>query len=163
MKAKNIAPGMNRYFACERWSCVPKEAFDQAKAEAKEKIRNDIAFRALGSDIDSRALETAAHNAELAGVGEYISFEKRDIRDFSLSDGFETVITNPPYGERLLDVRAAEELYKIMGECFHREKGKSYTIITPDDDFEKIFGRRADKRRKLYNGTLKCQVYQFFK
>ena len=163
MKAKNIAPGMNRYFACERWSCVPKEAFDQAKAEAKEKIRADIAFRALGSDIDPRALETAAHNAELAGVGEYISFEKRDIRDFRLSEGFETVITNPPYGERLLDVRAAEELYKIMGERFCREKGKSYTIITPDDDFEKIFGRRADKRRKLYNGTLKCQVYQFFK
>ena len=163
MKAKNIAPGMNRYFACERWSCVPKEAFERAKAEAREKIRSDITFSALGSDIDRGALETAAHNAELAGVGEYITFEKRDIRDFRLSDGFETVITNPPYGERLLDVRAAEELYKTMGEKFRREKGKSYTIITPDDDFEKIFGRRADKRRKLYNGTLKCQVYQFFK
>lgn len=163
MKAKNIAPGMNRYFACERWSCVPASAFAQAKAEAQDQIRTDITFHALGSDMDAHALETAAHNAELAGVAELMTFEIGDIRDFCLSDGFETVITNPPYGERLLDIRAAEELYRVMGERFRREKGKSYTIITPDDDFEKIFGRRADKRRKLYNGALKCQVYQFFK
>ena len=74
-----------------------------------------------------------------------------------------TVITNPPYGERLLDVKSAEELYKVMGEKFKRTQGKSCTIITPDDDFEKIFGRKADKRRKLYNGTLKCQLYMYFK
>ena len=72
------------------------------------------------------------------------------------------MITNPPYGERLLDLRAAEELYRVMGEKFRREPGKSYAVITPDDDFEKLFGRKADKRRKLYNGTLKCQVYLFY-
>ena len=80
-----------------------------------------------------------------------------------LSDGFQTVITNPPYGERLLDVKSAEELYKIMGERFLQKKGKSYSIISPDDDFEKIFGRKADKRRKMYNGTLKCQLYMYFR
>ena len=80
-------------------------------------------------------------------------------RDFELPEGYCTVITNPPYGERLLDLHAAEELYAVMGERFKKESGKRYTIITPDDDFEKIFGRKADKRRKTYNGTLKCQIY----
>ena len=73
------------------------------------------------------------------------------------------MITNPPYGERLLDVEQAQTLYKIMGERFVKRNGMSYTIITPDEDFEKIFGRRADKRRKLYNGMIKCQVYIYFK
>ncbi len=162
MKAKNIAPGLKRYFACEKWSCVPKDVFARERELAQSQIRTDISFRASGSDIDASALETARHNAELAGVGDLIAFERRDIRDFQLSEGYQTVITNPPYGERLLDLRAAEELYKVMGEKFRREKGKSYTVITPDDDFEKLFGRKADKRRKLYNGTLKCQVYLFF-
>ena len=161
MKAKNIAPGLKRYFACEKWSCVPKDVFARERELAQSQIRTDISFRASGSDIDTSALETARHNAELAGVGDLITFERRDIRDFQLSEGYQTVITNPPYGERLLDLRAAEELYKVMGEKFRREKGKSYTVITPDDDFEKLFGRKADKRRKLYNGTLKCQVYLF--
>ncbi len=161
MKAKNIAPGLKRYFACEKWSCVPKDVFARERELAQSQIRTDISFRASGSDIDTSALETARHNAELAGVGDLIAFERRDIRDFQLSEGYQTVITNPPYGERLLDLRAAEELYKVMGEKFRREKGKSYTVITPDDDFEKLFGRKADKRRKLYNGTLKCQVYLF--
>ena len=161
MKAKNIAPGLKRYFACEKWSCVPKDVFARERELAQSQIRTDISFRASGSDIDASALETARHNAELAGVGDLITFERRDIRDFQLSEGYQTVITNPPYGERLLDLRAAEELYKLMGEKFRREKGKSYTVITPDDDFEKLFGRKADKRRKLYNGTLKCQVYLF--
>lgn len=163
MKAKNIAPGLNRYFSCEKWSCVPSEAFAAEREEARSRIRQDISFRAEGSDIDPAALETAEHNAQLAGVGEYITFARRDLRDFTLSDGYETVITNPPYGERLLDLKSAEQLYRTMGERFRREKGKSYTIITPDDDFEKLFGRKADKRRKLYNGTLKCQVYLYFK
>ena len=162
-KAMNIAPGVNRYFACEKWSCVPKSAFEEEREKAKAAVRTDCSFLAEGYDIDESALETAKHNAQLAGVADKITFAKRDIRDFKLSDGFQTVITNPPYGERLLDITAAEELYKIMGEKFLSEKGKSYTIITPDDDFEKVFGRKADKRRKTYNGTLKCQIYMFYK
>ncbi len=163
MKAMNIAPGLKRYFACEKWSSIPKKHFEDERQLAKSKIRTDAEFFAEGSDIDNSSLEVAKHNAELAGVCDKIKFFRRDLRDFELSDGYQTVITNPPYGERLLDIKSAEELYRIMGEKFVRSKGKSYTIITPDDDFEKIFGRRADKRRKLYNGTFKCQLYMYFK
>ena len=163
MKALRIAPGLDRYFACERWSCVPKEAFEQERELAKSKINRDCAFRAEGYDIDEASLATAESNAKKAGVADRITFAKRDLKDYQSPDGYCTLITNPPYGERLLDIAQAEDLYRIMGERFVREKGKSYTIITPDDDFEKLFGRRADKRRKTYNGTLKCQIYMYFK
>ena len=159
MKALRIAPGLNRSFAAERWSCVPDGVFEQERERAKENINRDCAFHAEGYDIDGAALEVAKSNAEKAGVADRVTFQKRDIRDFELPEGYCTVISNPPYGERLLDLHAAEELYAVMGERFKKENGKRYTIITPDDDFEKIFGRRADKRRKTYNGTLKCQIY----
>ena len=163
MKALNIAPGLNRYFACEHWNCVPKDVFETARENARQKIRHDATFRATGYDIDDSALAIAKKNAEIAGVADRITFANRDIKDFELEDGFQTIITNPPYGERLLDVKSAERLYAVMGEHFKRIKGKSYTVISPDDDFEKIFGRKADKRRKLYNGTLKCELYMYFK
>ena len=161
MKALRIAPGLNRSFAAERWSCVPDGVFEQERERAKENINRDCAFHAEGYDIDGAALDVAKSNAEKAGVADRVTFSKRDVRDFELPEGYCTVITNPPYGERLLDLHAAEELYAVMGERFKKESGKRYTIITPDDDFEKIFGRRADKRRKTYNGTLKCQIYMF--
>lgn len=163
LKALKIAPGVNRYFACEKWSCIPDGVFESERQLAKERENRGCSFRAVGYDIDSDALNTAARNAEIAGVGDVISFERRDIKDFKKPEGYATIITNPPYGERLLDIESAEKLYKTMGERFVREHGKSYTIITPDDDFEKVFGRKADKRRKVYNGTLKCQIYMYFK
>ena len=92
-----------------------------------------------------------------------IVFENRDIRDYQEAFERASVITNPPYGERLLDVQKARELYRVMGEKFEQKSGHSYTIISPDETFEQCFGRTADKRRKLYNGTLKCQVYQYYK
>ena len=86
-----------------------------------------------------------------------------DIKDFIAPKERCLTITNPPYGERLLDVKAAEELYKIMGERFIREDGQKYYIISPHDEFEKFFGANADKRRKLYNGMIKCQLFMYFK
>ncbi len=162
-KALGIAPGVNRYFSCEKWSCIPGGVFERERELAKAKENRDCAFSAAGYDIDSEALATAEHNAQIAGVGDRIRFEKRDIKDYAQPDGYATLITNPPYGERLMDLKSAEQLYLVMGEKFIRERGKSYTIITPDDDFEKLFGRKADKRRKVYNGTLKCQIYMFYK
>lgn len=163
MKARKIAPGLTRRFAAEDWGCMPDGIFEAARETSRAKIDRDCPFHAEGYDIDEAALAIAKHNAEVAGVGDCITFQKRDIRDFSVPEGYCTVITNPPYGERLLDLNTAEALYAVMGQRFKREQGKRYTVITPDDDFEKIFGRKADKRRKTYNGMLKCQIYQFLK
>lgn len=102
-------------------------------------------------------------NAKRAGVDKYITFEKKDVRDFTPKSDKGTVICNPPYGERLLDLKEAEELYKTLGKRFRQERGWAYNIICPSEDFEVFFGRKADKRRKLYNGMIKCQLYMYFK
>lgn len=159
MKALHIPPGINRSFAFENWSQTDLNLTEKLRREAKNCIDTDCTFSAIGYDIDEVSLKIAKENAEKAGVADRIKFKKRDIKDFEPDFERQTVITNPPYGERLLDVTSAEKLYKIMGEKFLKYPENSYTIISPDDDFEKIFGRKADKRRKLYNGMLKCQVY----
>lgn len=159
LKALKIPPGINRYFAFQNWSQIDSNLVDKIKEEAKNNIKTDCSFTAIGYDIDEITLKIAKENAEKAGVADRIRFEKRDIKDFKPDFERQTVITNPPYGERLLDITTAEQLYKTMGERFLKNPSASYTIISPDDDFEKIFGKKADKRRKLYNGMLKCQVY----
>ena len=163
MKAMKIAPGLSRSFIAENWSQIPRNVWKEEREKASSLVNRDCSFKAIGYDIDNNALDIAKNNAEKAGVADRISFKHRDIKDFTFDNEYETVIVNPPYGERLLDVDEAEKLYRIMGERFIRDKGKSYTIISPDDDFEKVFGRKADKRRKLYNGMLNCQVYMYFK
>ena len=162
-KALNILPGIDRSFAFEDWSQIDPALTAMERQRAREEERQDAGFIAYGYDIDDEALAIARHNAELARVGDRIVFANRDIRDYHEDHARASVITNPPYGERLLDIQAARELYRVMGEKLVPKPGHSYTVISPDDRFEALFGRVADKRRKLYNGTLKCQVYQYFK
>lgn len=159
MKALHIPPGINRTFSFESWEQTDLSLVKKLREEAKNEIKKDCSFSAIGYDIDEISLRIAKENAEKAGVSDIIEFKKRDIKDFTPDFERQTVITNPPYGERLLDITSAEKLYKIMGEKFLKYPENTYTIISPDDDFEKIFGKKADKRRKLYNGMLKCQVY----
>ncbi len=163
LKAKNIAPGLKRTFLCEKWEQIDPSVWQSERKDAVDSIITDCGFTGYGYDIDENAIKLARENAEKAGVSSCLHFERRDIRDYT--DDFQrcTVICNPPYGERLLDYEKAREIYKIMGERFIREKGKSYYIISPDDEFERYFGVRADKRRKIYNGKLKCQIYMYFK
>ena len=162
LKALNIAPGINRHFAFEKWGQVDPAILIAERERAIAAERRDCAFRAYGYDIDDEALEIARRNAELAGVGDRIVFEKRDIRDYSDDLDRSTVMTNPPYGERMLDIEAARELTRVMGRRFAAKDGHSYVIISPDEDFEKLFGRPADKRRKLYNGMMKCNVFMYY-
>lgn len=161
LKAKNIAPGINRYFAAEKWSQIPSYIWKEERKRAKESEREDCTFRGYGYDIDREALKTALENAQKADVADMIKFEYGDVRKFRCPEERCTVITNPPYGERLLDLKSAEELYKVLGENYKHTPDIRYTVISPDDDFEKCFGRKADKRRKLYNGMIKCQVYMY--
>lgn len=163
LMALNIAPGLYRRFTAETWRQFPPELWQAERRRAESLRRRDVDFHAYGWDIDEEALAIAKENARKAGVEKYITFDKRDIRDFAPVTEKATVIVNPPYGERLLDQQAARDLYRIMGKKFTPAHGRSYYVITADEDFERIFGRKADKRRKLYNGMIKCQVYMYFK
>ncbi len=163
MMAKNMAPGLKRNFAAERFGEEYSAAFSEQRRLALSEIKSDVTFRAFGSDIDPEAIKLTLENAKKAGVSDLIEANLGDVKDLKLPDERCLLITNPPYGERLLDIKNAEALYKIMGERMVKEQGKKYFIISPNDDFETFFGRPADKRRKLYNGMLKCQLYMYFK
>lgn len=163
LKAMRIMPGVNRSFAFESFEQIPSDIIEKERARARASERRDVSFRAFGYDIDEEALSIARHNAELAQVADYITFEKRDIADYRENFDACTVITNPPYGERMLDLNKARELYRTMGRVFLQKPRHSYTIISPDETFESLFGRKADRKRKLYNGMLKCNVYMFFR
>ncbi len=163
LMAKNIAPGIRRYFSAEKFSEEFKTAFATKRKEAIDKIQQNVEFRAFGSDIDKAAVDLTLQNAKKAGVSDVISAKVCDVKNFVLPEDRMLLITNPPYGERLLDIENAQKLYSVMGERFERAQGKKYFIISPNDDFESFFGRPADKRRKLYNGIIKCQLYMYFK
>mgnify|MGYP000349719955 CR=1 FL=1 len=163
LMATKTAPGLRRFFAAERFGFMPKTAWQQERMRAQDLIIKNIDFMAMGYDIDPACVELTLANAKKAGVEKYVKAAIGDIKDFSATDERFTVITNPPYGERMLDVADAEKLYGIMGKRFDRSKGKKYFIISPHDEFEKFFGRPADKRRKLYNGMIKCQLFMYFR
>ena len=163
MMAANIAPGLRRYFAAERFGFLDDKIWREERSRAQDLIRHNIEFEANGFDIDPKCIELTMQNAKKAGVAGYIKATVSDINNFSAPKARCVTITNPPYGERLLDVRQAESLYKIMGERFERGDGQKYYIISPHDEFESFFGSVADKRRKLYNGMIKCQLFMYFK
>ena len=163
MQAKNIAPGLKRNFAAEAFSFIGKKEFEKARTKALDEIIKNPEFKAFGFDIDDECINLTLSNAKKAGVENLISAKNADIADLSLPSGRLKLITNPPYGERLLDIKKAEEIYKIMGKVLPQEKGKGYFVISPQDNFEELFNRQADKKRKLYNGMLKCNLYMFFK
>jgi len=163
MMAMKMAPGLRRHFAAERFGFIPVEVWREERTRAQDLLLHNPQFRAFSSYIDDAALALTMENATKAGVSKYISVKKADIADFVMPEERSIIVTNPPYGERLLDVREAEKLYRIMGEKFVTGDGKKAFVISPHDEFEKHFGKMADKRRKLYNGMIKCQVFMYFK
>lgn len=163
LSALNIAPGIKRRFISETWDNFSSDIWDDERTMARDLIKRNNLFSAVGYDIDDTAIQIANENIKKAGVAGRITILKRDIRDFKETKEKGIVVCNPPYGQRLLNERKAVRLYDIMGEVFVPKDGWSYYIISPEKDFEKHFGRRADKRRKLYNGMIQCQLYMYFK
>lgn len=165
LMAKKQAPGLRRSFAAERFSFIPENVWREERGKALDKILplSEVDFKAFASDIDPAAIRLTLENAKKAGVDNLIEAKVADVKDFKMDDGRALVITNPPYGERLLDIRAAEQLYKVMGDVFKKEQGKKYYVISPHDEFEKYFDRTPDKKRKLYNGMIKCNLNMYFK
>lgn len=158
----NTAPGIMRSFAAEDFYTLPQNIWKEAREEAKDKqIKTD--FEAYASDIDPKAVELAKSNIRRAGMEEHIKCFCLDALKIEKPDRRGTIVCNPPYGERLMDKRSCEELYKKMGESFKKLAPWQIYVITSHEDFQKLYGRRADKVRKLYNGMIKCNYYQYFK
>jgi putative N6-adenine-specific DNA methylase len=158
----NIAPGLKREFVSQKWPNIPEGLWKKTKEEAFSLIKADKELRIHGSDINDEAMELARHHAKEAGVDSYIHLQRLDIQDINSRYKYGCIITNPPYGERLGEMREVEQLYKKMGQKFKAFDTWSYYVITSHPEFEKVFGRRADKKRKLYNGRILCNYYQFF-
>lgn len=160
-KAMNIAPGLRRRFCAEHYGFVPQKVWAEQREKALSEVRMDAAFEGFGWDIDPAAVELATQNAKLAGVGERCHFEVADVEDF-VPEAAATVLTNPPYGERLGDLETAAKLAGVLGGRWEQNPGQGLYVITADADFERHFGKKAARRRKLYNGMIPCQVYMYY-
>ena len=158
----NTAPGIKRKFAAEEFAFLPKKIWQEAREEAKANVRQ-TEFCTFASDIDDEVLGVAKANIRRAGMEKYIKLFKKDALKVEKDDVRTTIVCNPPYGERLDSVREARELYKKMGKTFSKLSPWQIYIITSEEEFEKLYGMRADKVRKLYNGMIKCNFYQYFK
>jgi putative N6-adenine-specific DNA methylase len=161
MKAMNIAPGLNRGFAFEAWGSGQKTAADAARREAKAAIREAEAD-ILASDIDEDALKLARIHIKKAGLEGRIALKRADAGKLDLRDAKGVLVTNPPYAVRMGQANEVHTLYGRMGEAF-LQKGLKLYILSADDEFERYFKKRADKKRKLYNGNIRCTLYQYFR
>lgn len=163
MIARNIAPGANRNFAAEEWSIIPEDIWIDARDEAFSMEDYEKRVKIYASDIDEETIKIAKKNIERAGVEEDIILTCQDFREVHVEEKAGAMITNPPYGERLLDLVEVEELYRNLGQFCRKHLSKwSYYIITSFESFEKVFGKKASKNRKLYNGGIKCYYYQYY-
>ncbi len=160
MAARGRAPGMNRSFAAEKWKTLNSGIWREAREEAAAR-EYDREYTIFAADIDSRAVETARQNARRAGVEDLIRFERADVRSFSLTTTRGVIVTNPPYGERLMKKEEARQLMRDFGRAADRTGNWAVNIISSDDGLETFYGRRAAKTRKLYNGMIRCWYYMF--
>lgn len=161
MIAKNIAPGLNRHFAFENFKQMPKSIFKDAKEEAYSLIRKTN-LKVLASDIDYDCVDLTINNAKLARVNDVILVKRLPVSEFKSEEIGGTIVCNPPYGERLLDLKESEKIIKDLGRVYKSLKGWNLFVITPNEKFETLIGKRATKKRKLYNGMIKCDLYQYF-
>ena len=162
LAAINRAPGLGREFAAQAWSQFPPALWEAAKeaARAQEYRRN---YDIWGGDIDPKAVEIASRNARKAGVDQIVQFQQADATRFLSETEGGIIAINPPYGERLLEKREAEELYRAFGQVMRNQRDWNIYVLSSHEEFEQQFGRKADKKRKLYNGMIKCNLYQYYK
>lgn len=159
---RNIAPGLDRNFAAEEWPRIKKEYWSHARKEAFALIDNDTKLQILACDTDKRSILRARDNAANLGLEEDISFFMKDMRDVDIPTDYGVVITNPPYGERIGEKEEINQLYRDFGEKYGSLKTWSIYLITSEEEFENLYGAKADRKRKLYNGRIKVDYYQYY-
>lgn len=157
----NMAPGIKRKFISEDWPLIPKKVWDQAREEAMDLFDYDADFKVLGSDIDGEVLRGARHNIKQFGLEDHIFFQRLPVSGLKSSKEYGYIICNPPYAQRIGELKETEELYRDMGRVFRNMDTWSYFILTSHPDFQRLFGKKADKNRKLYNGRILCYYYQY--
>ena len=160
MKALKIAPGMDRDFSFMQWGCVDDDAYDLALEEAND-IRVDRPLSIVGGDINPKAIEIANVHAKQAGVDKYVKFNLRNANEFVTKSSFGVNISNPPYGERIGSMDEVKQIAKDMGKLYRKLDKWNFYFLSPYQDFERDFGRRADKKRYFYNADIKCSYYTF--
>ncbi len=163
MIAKNIAPGLMRNFASENWDFIDKSYWKETRKEAYSKIDVNCKPEIYASDIDEKAIQIAKGNAKIAGVDDCIRFEVKPLNKLDIKNiKYGICVCNPPYAERIGVLEEVEQLYKDMGKIFNTNKTFSTYILTSHEGFEKLYGKKSDKKRKLFNGNVKVEYYQFF-
>lgn len=163
MIATRQAPGIDRHFAAERFGQIEASVWHDERVRARSEILVDSGFEAYASDIDPEVLAVAKENAERAGVDDRIRFFVKNALDIRKENRRGTIVCNPPYGERLMTPEQVRALYRDMGKTFSALEPWQIYILTSSEEFERLYGRRADKVRKLYNGMIPCRLYQYFK
>ncbi len=162
MIGSNIAPGSRRRFVSETWPTIPKKLWETARQEVSEAAGQDCSLDILGYDIDGRAIRLARENATKAKLDKLIHFQQQPVSALSSKKKYGKTISNPPYGERLSQKNEVEKLYKEMGKIFGKLDTWSHYILTSHPEFEKLYGKPASKKRKLYNGNIKVDYYQYY-
>jgi putative N6-adenine-specific DNA methylase len=162
LQAANIAPGIGRRFSAEDWPLFPESVWREERASARDAQVPDVHASILASDRDPGMVKAAAANASAAGVSELIEFRTAPLESFTSTRDFGCLVCNPPYGERLGNTRDAEDLARAMGSLRRTLPTWSFFVLSALEDFERSFGARATKNRKLYNGNIRCWYYQYF-
>ncbi|MEH7381938.1 class I SAM-dependent RNA methyltransferase, partial [Bacillus sp. JJ1533] len=159
---QNIAPGFNRDFVSEEWGWIGKSRWNEARQEVEDLARYDQPIDISGYDIDHRMIQIAKDNAEEAGLGDLIQFKQMQVRDFTTTKEYGVIVGNPPYGERLGEKKAVEEMYRSMGEALRPNETWSVYMLTSHPEFEQLYGKPATKKRKLFNGFIRTDYYQYW-
>ncbi|QWC21442.1 class I SAM-dependent RNA methyltransferase [Bacillus haikouensis] len=159
---QNIAPGFNREFLSENWSFIPADIWDKVRMEAEDLANYDQPLEIIGTDIDHRMVNVSKENAMEAGLGDLVKFKQMQVRDFTTDLEYGVAVGNPPYGERLGERPEVEKMYKEMGEAFEKLDTWSVYMLTSHEDFERFYGKPATKKRKLFNGFIRTDYYQYW-
>ncbi|MBC2162999.1 THUMP domain-containing class I SAM-dependent RNA methyltransferase [Listeria booriae] len=159
---RNIAPGLRRNFVCETWDWMLADVWEKARQEAEEAANYDQPLDILGTDIDHRMIEISKQNAFEAGLEDVIEFKQMQVVDFTTEKEYGVIVANPPYGERLEDEESVRELYREMRSVYRNMPTWSVYVLTSYEMFEEVYAKRATKKRKLYNGYLRTDLYQYW-